>query len=82
MCERSLQEVKRQKQSKWISTETLEIVRKRREARARGEREMVTELNRKFQYAVRQDKEKYYNDVCKEMESDITKGKIRSAFLK
>ena len=82
VCERSLQKVKRQKRSKWISTETLEIARKRREARAKGERETVMELNRKFQCAARQDKKKYYNDVCKEMESDITKGKTRSAFLK
>ena len=82
VCERSLQGVKKRKPSKWMSKHTLEIAQKRREAKAKGERETTTELNRVFQRAARRDKEKYYNDAWKEEESEITRGKTRSAFLK
>ena len=40
---------KKNKKTKWLSEEALEIAEKRREAKGKGEKERYTQLNAKFQ---------------------------------
>ena len=45
-----------QKKPKWLSEEGLQIAMKRREAKAKGEKERYTHLNSEFQRIARRDK--------------------------
>ena len=47
---------KKQKKAKWSSEENLQIAKKRREAKGKGERERYTQLNAEFQRIVRKDR--------------------------
>ena len=42
--------------AKWLSEEALQIAKKRREAKAKGEKEKYIDLNAEFQKIVRRDK--------------------------
>ena len=59
---------KKCKKAKWLSEETLQIVEKRREVKAKGEKERYTHLNAEFQGKARKDKKAFLSDQCKEME--------------
>ena len=70
------------KKVKWLSEETLQIAKKRREAKGKGEKERYTHLNAEFQRIARRDKKAFLNDQCKEIEENNRMGKTRELFKK
>ena len=65
-----------------MSEESLQIAEKRREAKAKGEKERYTHLNAEFQRIARRDKKAFLSDQCKEIEENNTMGKTRDLFKK
>ena len=58
------------KKAKWLSEEALQTVMKRREVKGKGEKEIYTHLNTKFQRRARRDKKALLRDQCKEIEEN------------
>ena len=73
---------KKCKKTKWLSEEALQIVEKRREAKGKGERERYIQVNAEFQRIGRRDKKAFFNEQCKEIEENNTRGKTRHLFKK
>jgi len=65
-----------------LSEEALQIAVKRREAKAKGEKERYTHLNVEFQRIARRDKKALSSAQCKEIESNNRMGKTRDLFKK
>ena len=61
---------KKCKKAKWLSEEALQTVMKRREVKGKGEKEIYTHLNTKFQRRARRDKKALLRDQCKEIEEN------------
>ena len=57
-------------------------MRKRREAKSKGEKERYTHLNAKSQIIARRDKKAFLSDQCKETEENNRMGKTRDLFKK
>ena len=57
---------KKCKKEKWLSEEALQIAKKRKEAKGKGEKERYTHLNAEFQRIERRDKKGFLSDQCKE----------------
>ena len=53
---------KKNKTTKWVSEEALQIAMKRREAKSKGEKERYTHLNAEFQRIAKSDKKAFLND--------------------
>ena len=79
---RSIPMEKKCKKAKWLSGEALQIAMERREAKNKGEKEIHTHLNAKFQRKARRDKKAFLSDQCKEMEENNRMGKTRDLFKK
>ena len=62
---------KKCKKAKWLSEEALQIPKKRREGKGKGEKERYTHLNAEFQRIARRDEKAFLNDRCKEIEETI-----------
>ena len=73
---------KKCKKAKWLFEEALQIAEKRREAKAKGEKERYTHLNAVFQRIVRRDKKAFLGDQCKEIEENNRMGKTRELVKK
>ena len=73
---------KKCKKAKWLSGEALQIAVKRREAKAKGEKERYTHLNAEFQTIPSRDKKAFLSDQCKEIEENNRMGKTRDLFKK
>ena len=58
---------------KWLSDEALQIAKKRREAKDKGEKERYTHLNAQFQTTARRDKKALLSYQCKEIEENNKK---------
>jgi len=71
---------KKCKKAKWLSEEALQIAKKRREAKDKGEKERYTHLNTEFQRIARRDKKAFFGDQCKEIEESNRMGKTRDIF--
>ena len=56
--------------AKWLPEETLQIAKRRREAKGKGEKEKYTHLNAEFQRTARRDKKAFLSDQCKEIEEN------------
>ena len=56
---------KKCEQAKWLSKEALQIAKKRREAKGKGEMERYTHLNAEFQRKARRDKKAFLSNQCK-----------------
>ena len=69
---------KKFKKAKWLSDEALQIAKKRREAKGKGERERYTHLNAEVQRIARKAKKDFLSDQCKEREENSRMGKKRS----
>ena len=69
------------KKVKWLSEETLQIAKKRREAKGKGEKERYTHLNAEFQRIARKNEKAFLSAQCKEIE-DNRMGKTRDLFKK
>ena len=63
-----------------MSEEALQIAEKRREAKAKEEKERHTHLNVEFQRVARRDKKTYLSGQCKEIEENSRMGKSRDLF--
>ena len=61
---------KKCKIAKWLSEEALQIAEKRRERKAKGEKERYTYLNAEFQRRARRDKKPFLSDEYKEIEDN------------
>ena len=63
--------------AKWLSEEALQIAEKRRESKAKGEKERDTPLNVEFQRIARRDKKDFFSDQWKEIEEIGKMGNTR-----
>ena len=70
------------KNAKWLSEEALQIAKKRRVAKGKGEKERYTHLNAEFQRKARRDKKAFLSDQYKETEECNRMGKTRDLFKK
>ena len=73
---------KKCKKSKQLSEEALQIAEKRKDTKAKGEKERYTHLNAEFQRIERRDKKAFLNDQCKEIKENNRMGKTRDLFKK
>ena len=73
---------KKCKKAKWLSEEVLQIAVKRRDMKAKGEKERYTHLNAQFQRVAKRDKKAFLRDQCKEIEENNRMGKTRDLFKK
>ena len=71
---------KKCKNEKWLSEEALQIAKKKREVKGKGEKERYTQLNVEFQRIARRDKKAFLSDQCKEIEENNRVGKTRDLF--
>ena len=70
------------KKAKWLSEEALQIVMKRGEVKAKGEKERYTCLNAEFLRIARRNKKAFLSDQCKEIEENNRIGNTRDLFKK
>ena len=68
--------------TKWLSEEVLQIAKKRRDVKDKGEKERYTHLNAEFQRIGRRDKKAFLSYQCKEMQENNRMGKTRDLFKK
>ena len=73
---------KKNKKAKWLSVEALQIAKKIRETKGKGEKERYTHLNVEFQTKARKDKKAFLTDQCKEIEENNRMGTTRDLFKK
>ena len=73
---------KKCKKAKWLSEQSLQIAEKRREAKAKGEKERFTHLNAELQRLARKNKKVLLSDQCKEIEENNRMEKTRDLFKK
>ena len=73
---------KKSKKEKWLSEEALQIAEKRREAKAKGEKERYTHLKAEFQRISRRDMKTFLSGQCKEIEENNQMGNTRDLFQK
>ena len=73
---------KKFKKARWLSDEALQIAKKRREAKDKGEKKRYNHLNAEFQRIARRDKKAFLGDQCKETEENNRMGKTRDLFKK
>ena len=65
-----------------MSEEALNIAKKRREAKGKGEKERYSHLNAEFERIARRDKKDFLSDQCTEREQKNRMGKTRDLFKK
>ena len=58
-----------------MSEKALKIVKKRKDAKGKGEKERYSHLNAEFQRIARRDKKAFLRDQCKEIEENNRMGK-------
>ena len=73
---------KKCKKAKVLSEEALQIDKKRKEVKSKGEKERYTHLNAEFQRIARRDKKAFLSDQRKEIEESNRMGKTRNLFKK
>ena len=67
---------------KCFSKKALQIAKKRREVKGKGEKERYSHLNAEFQRIARRNKKAFFSDQCKEIEENNRMGKTRDLFKK
>ena len=65
-----------------MSEEALQIAKKRRESKGKGEKDRYTYLNAESQRIARRDEKAFLSDQCKETEENNRMGKTRDHFKK
>ena len=65
-----------------LSEEALQIVKKRREVKGKGQMDRYIHLNAEFQRGARRDKKAFLSDQCTEIEKNNRMGKTRDNFKK
>ena len=67
---------------KWLSEEALQIDKKRKDVKGKGEKERYKHLNAEFQRIARRDKKAFLSNQCKVIEENNRIGKTRDLFKK
>ena len=62
---KTIHKKKKCKKAKWWSEEALEIAKKRREGKGKGERESYTQMNAEIQRIARKVKNAFLSEQCK-----------------
>ena len=65
-----------------MSEEALQIAKKKREVKGKGEKERYTHLNAEFQRIARRDKKAFFSDQWKEIEENNRMGKTTDLLKK
>ena len=73
---------KKCKKTKWLSEEALQIAKKRRQVKGKGEKERYIHLNAEFQRIAKRDKKAFLSDQCKQIKENNRMGKTRDLFKK
>ena len=73
---------KKCKKAKWLSEEVLQIAKKRREVKGKGEKERYTHLNTEFLRIAREDRKAFLSEQCKQIEENNIMEKTRDLFKK
>ena len=68
--------------TKWFSEKALQMSKKRKDMKGKGEKERYTHLNAEFQRIARRDKKALFSNQCKEIEENNIMGKTRDLFKK
>ena len=63
-----------------MSETALQIAKKRKEAKGKGERERYTHMKTEFQRIAGRDRKVFLNEQCKEIEENSRMGKLREGF--
>ena len=71
---------KKCKKAKWLSEEDLQIPKKRKKVKGKGEKERYIHLNTEIQRIARRDKKAFLSDQRKEIEENNGMGKTRDLF--
>ena len=79
---RTIPKKKKCRKAKWSSEEALQIAKKRRKAKSKGEKERYKHLIAEFQRIARRDKKAFLSNQCKEIEENNRMGKTRNLFKK
>ena len=61
---------KKGKKAKWLSDKVVKIAEKKREVKAKGEKERYTHLIAELQRRARRDKKDFLSEQCKEIEEN------------
>ena len=72
---------KKCKKARWLSEKALKIVKKRKDAKGKGEKERYSHLNAELQRIARRDKA-FLSYQCEEIEENNRIGKTRDLFKK
>ena len=73
---------KKCEKAKWLSEKALQIAKKIRQVKGKGEKERYAHLNAEFQRIARRDKKAFLSDQCKEIEENNRMGKTRDLVKK
>ena len=73
---------KKRNTAKWLSEKALQIAKKIRDVKGKGEKKRYTQLNAEFQRTAGRDKKAFLNEQCKEIEENNRVGKTRDLFKK
>ena len=73
---------KKRRKEKWLSEDALQIVKERREAKVKGEREKYSQLNAEFQGIARQITKAFLSEQCNKIEENNRIGKTGDLFKK
>ena len=73
---------KKKKCDEWLSEEALQLAKKRREAKDKGEKERYIHFNADFQRIEKRDEKAFLSEQCKETEANNKMGKTRYLFKK
>ena len=79
---RTIPKRKKCKKAKWLSEEALQIAKKRKYTKGKGEKERYTHLNAEFQRIAMRDKKAFLRGQCRETEENNRMGKTRDLFKK
>ena len=79
---RTIPNNKKCKKAKWLSEEALQIAKKKRKAKGKGEKVRYTHLKAEFQRIARGDEKAFLSDQCKKIEENNRMGKTRDVFKK
>ena len=79
---RSIPKKKKCKKAKWLPEEALQITEKRKDMKAKKEKERYSHLNVDFQRIASRDKKVFLSDQCKEIEENNRREKTRNLFKK
>lgn len=74
---------KKKQRSEWISTETLDVIESRRKLKAQDSahnRDQIRELSKEIRRRMRNDKDRYLNTKCKEIEENMKNCKTKDLF--